>query len=111
MKKFKVFESDNKVLNEFYNVLLDINIDEIKKYYDKYNDKIDYNITTLINKNIEDIKQIYNNCYHFVNEWGNDGLYNNYKNDIGYLTRYILHHQKQFEWDKKNKNEVLNNEQ
>lgn len=30
MKKFKVFESDNKVLNELYNILLNINFDENK---------------------------------------------------------------------------------
>ena len=101
-KKFKDFKPQNNLLNELYTKFLNINYEDLENYYNKSNGQIGYNVDHLLNLDINDIKNIYQQ-YSRSDEFEslNDiNLYNIYLNDIHYLVNYILHHQNQFGNDK-----------
>lgn len=102
MKRFKLNENDNKLLNELYKELLVFDIKTIEDYYNKYFTLIDFNISKLIDKDVDDIRKFYQRYfYQDLTKIEDKIIYNSYLNDINYLVKYILHNKNQFINDRK----------
>ena len=83
----------NGVLNAIYEDLTELGLDEVKRYYNEFKYKPDYNIVEYANLLIyfDDIRELYKqNGYLNINGLSDQKIWSMYKNQVGYVTRYIL---------------------
>ena len=83
----------NKALKGIEADLLELSIDEIKRYYNDFKREVDYNIAQYGNLLIyySDIYDFYKNCgYKSTDKMSTDKIWNLYKKQVGYVTRCLV---------------------
>lgn len=91
MIKFSKNKKLNEVLNTIYDEVMEIGIDDIKRYYNEFKDFKDYNIFSYGNVRIyyDDIRELYKDYKSLVNA-SDSKLEEIYKRQVGYIARYII---------------------
>lgn len=91
MEKFSKNKKLNEVLNTIYNEVLEIDIDNVKRYYNEFKSYKDYNIYSYGNVRIhyDAIRDLYKE-YKSLSNASDEKLENIYKRQVGYITRYII---------------------
>lgn len=91
MEKFSKNKKLNKVLNIIYDEVMEIGIDNVKRYYNEFKGFKDYNIFSYGNVRVyyDDIRELYKE-YKSLSNASDNKLENIYKRQIGYITRYII---------------------
>lgn len=91
MEKFSKNKKLNKVLNTIYDEVMEIGIDNVKRYYNEFKGFKDYNIFSYGNVRVyyDDIRELYKE-YKSLSNASDNKLENIYKRQIGYITRYII---------------------
>ena len=93
MMNFSKNKKLNGVLNAIYNDLMELGLDEVKKYYNDFSNKVDYNLVDYGNLLIyyDDIRELYkNHGYKSIDKISDDALSDIYKRQVGFVTRTIL---------------------
>ena len=83
----------NKALKGIEADLLELSIDEIKRYYNVFKYEADYNIAQYGNLLVyySDIYDFYKNCgYKSTDKMSTDKIWNLYKKQVGYVTRCLV---------------------
>lgn len=91
MIKFSKNKKLNEVLNTIYDEVMDIGINNIKRYYNEFKDFKDYNIYSDGNVRIyyDDIRELYQE-YKSLKNASDYKLEEIYKRQVGYIARYII---------------------
>lgn len=91
MIKFSKNKKLNEVLNTIYNEVMEIGIDNVKRYYNEFKGYKDYNIFSYGNVRIyyDDIRELYKEYKSLANA-SDYKLEEIYKRQVGYITRYII---------------------
>lgn len=93
MLKYSKNKKLNSVLMEIEEQLLELGIEEVKRYKNEFKNEIDYNIAQYGNLLIyyEDIKDMYNNAgYKSMRNYSDTKIWEIYKRQVGYITRKLL---------------------
>ena len=93
MNKYSKNNKLNKVLTEIENDLLDLGLEEIKRYYNTFKNEIDYNIVQYGNMLVyyNDIYNFYRKCgYKSTDKMSTNKIWSLYKNQVGYVTRKLI---------------------
>ena len=93
MNKYSKNNKLNKVLTEIENDLLDLGLEEIKRYYNEFKNEVDYNIVQYGNMLIyyNEIYDFYRSCgYKTTDKMTTDKIWNLYKNQVGYVAKKII---------------------
>lgn len=83
----------NKALETIYNDLINCGIEEVKHYFNEFKNEPDYNIAQYGNLLIyyNDIYNFYRECgYKSTDKFSTDKIWETYKRQVGYITRYII---------------------
>lgn len=83
----------NTLLNTIENDLLELGIDEVKRYYNEFKHEPDYNIVQYGNLLIyySDIYELYKNCgYKTTDKFSTQKIWETYKKQVGYVARKLL---------------------
>lgn len=95
MKNFSKNKKLNGVLNDIYQSLEELGLEEVKRYHDEF--KLqgikDYNIVEYGNLLIyyDDIRDLYKkNGYKTINKMSDERVWATYKSQVGYLVRFML---------------------
>ena len=91
MKKFSKNKKLNYVLNDIYNYLMELGKDDIKRYMNAFQDKMDYNIYEFGNMRVynDEIVELYKN-YKCLKNASIDKLIDIYIRQVGYMARLII---------------------
>ena len=93
MNKYSINNKLNKVLTEIENDLLEMEISEVKRYYQSFPKEVDYNIAQYGNLLIGyyEVYDLYRNCgYKSTDKMSNDKIWELYKRQVGYVTRCLV---------------------
>ena len=93
MNKYSKNNKLNKVLTEIEKDLLDLGINEIKRYYNEFKNEVDFNIAQYGNMLIYygQIYDFYRKCgYKTTDKMSTDKIWDLYKNQVGYVARRII---------------------
>ena len=95
MNKYKYSKNVklNKVLTKIENDLLDLGINEIKRYCNTFKNEVDFNIVQYGNMLIyyNDIYNFYRSCgYKTTDKMTTDKIWELYKNQVGYVAKRII---------------------
>ena len=93
MNKYSRNSKLNKALTEIEENLLEIGIDEIKRYYNEFRNEVDYNIAQYGNLLIyyNDVYNFYRNCgYKSTEKMDTNKIWDLYKKQVGYVARRII---------------------
>lgn len=93
MEKFSKNKKLNNTLNEIYEDLLEMGVDEVKRYVKDFNNEIDYNIAKYGNLLIYyyDIRNFYkNNGYKSIDKWSDGKIWDLYQRQVGWVARYLV---------------------
>ena len=93
MNKYSRNSKLNKALTEIEENLLEIGIDEIKRYYNEFKNEVDYNIAQYGNMLIwyNEIYDFYRSCgYKTTDKMTTDKIWELYKNQVGYVAKRII---------------------
>lgn len=93
MKNYSKNAKLNSVLNAIESSLLDFGIDEVKRYYNEFKHKSDYNIAQYGN-----LLVYYDDVYKFYREHGykstdklsHSKIWETYKHQVGYVVRELM---------------------
>ena len=83
----------NKALKAIEADLLELGLDEVKRYYNNFKREADYNIAQYGNVLVyySDIYDFYKNCgYKSTDKMSTDKIWNLYKKQVGYVTRCLV---------------------
>ena len=83
----------NSVLNAIKEQLKEMEVDEIKRYYNEFKHEPDYNIVQYGNLLVyyNQIYKLYENCgYKSTNKYSPDKIWEIYKKQVGYIVRELL---------------------
>ena len=83
----------NKALKGIEADLLELSIDEIKRYYNDFKREVDYNIAQYGNVLVyySDIYDFYKNCgYKSTDKMTTDKIWDLYKRQVGYVARCLI---------------------
>ena len=91
MKKFSKNQKLNNVLVNIYDSLQELGVEEVKRYYNEFNNEIDYNIAQYGNLLIYhyQVRELYKE-YKSLAKISDTKLWNIYKRQVGYVTRLML---------------------
>lgn len=93
--KFSQNKKTNGVLNGIYEDLMELGLEEVKHYYNEFKREVDYNIAQYGNLLIYyyDIREFYkkNGYTTSIDKMSDTKLWDTYKRQVGYVTRYIIH--------------------
>lgn len=94
MIKFSKNKKLNNVLTSIYEDLQDLGIFEVKRYYNAYNNKPDYNIAQYGNLLVyySDIRELYKE-YKTLAKISDDKLWDIYKRQVGYVARLMINNE------------------
>ena len=73
--------------------LLELGLDEVKRYYNDFKRKVDYNIAQYGNVLVyySDIYNFYKDCgYKSTDKMSTDKIWDLYKRQVGYVTRCLI---------------------
>ena len=93
MNKFSKNVKLNKVLMEIEDSLLELGIDEVKRYYNQFKHEDDYNIVQYGNLLIwyNEIYDLYRSCgYKSTDKMTTDKIWDLYKRQVGYVVRCLV---------------------
>ena len=95
MNKYKYSKNVklNKVLTEIEKNLLDLGVNEIKRYYNEFKNEVDFNIAQYGNMLIyyNDVYNFYRSCgYKTTDKITTDKIWDLYKNQVGYVAKRII---------------------
>ena len=93
MNKYSRNNKLNKVLMGIESDLLDLGVDEIKRYYNEFRNEVDYNIAQYGNMLIyyNQIYDFYRSCgYKSTDKMTTNKIWSLYKNQVGYVARKII---------------------
>lgn len=89
--------SDNKKLNailiNIYEGLQELGIEDVKRYYNEFNNELDYNIVQYGNLLIyyDDIRELYkNNNYKYAETMTNEQIWQTYKMHVRKVVKIIM---------------------
>lgn len=94
MTKYSKNAKLNAVLNAIEANLLDLGIDELKRYYNEFRGIPDYNIAQYGNLIIyyDNVRDLYKNCgYKSVSKYSNTKIWETYRRQVGYITRKLIY--------------------
>ena len=95
MNKYKYSKNVklNKVLTEIEKDLLDLGVNEIKRYYNEFKNEVDFNIVQYGNMLIyyNDVYNFYRSCgYKTTDKMTQDKIWDLYKRQVGYVAKKII---------------------
>lgn len=93
MNKFSKNVKLNKVLMEIEDSLLELGIDEVKRYYNQFKYEDDYNIVQYGNLLVwyNEIYDFYRECgYKSTDKMTTDKIWDLYKKQVGYVARCLV---------------------
>lgn len=93
MNKYSKNVKLNKVLTEIESDLLDLGINEIKRYYNEFKNEVDFNIVQYGNMLIyyNDIYNFYRSCgYKTTDKMSTNKIWSLYKNQVGYVAKKLI---------------------
>ena len=93
MNKYSKNNKLNKALTLIEEDLLEMGIDEVKRYYDTFKYEVDYNIAQYGNMIIyyNDIYDFYKNCgYKSTDKMSTEKIWDLYKRQVGYVARCLV---------------------
>lgn len=93
MTKYSVNPKLNKALNSIEADLLDMGLDEVKRYYKEFKNELDYNIAQYGNLLVyyDDIYKFYRDCgYKSTDKMTPAAIWETYKRQVGYVTRELM---------------------
>ena len=93
MNKYSRNNKLNKVLMEIESDLLDLGLEEIKRYYNTFKNEVDYNIVQYGNMlaYYNDIYNFYRSCgYKSTDKMSTEKIWDLYKKQVGYVTKKII---------------------
>ena len=93
MNKYSRNNKLNKVLTEIEKDLLDLGINEIRRYYNEFKNEVDYNIAQYGNMLIyyDDVYNFYRSCgYKTTDKMTTNKIWDLYKNQVGYVAKKII---------------------
>ena len=93
MNKYSKNNKLNKVLMKIESDLLEIGINEVKRYYNEFRNEVDFNIVQYGNMLIyyNDIYNFYRSCgYKSTDKMSTNKIWDLYKNQVGYVTRKLI---------------------
>ena len=93
MNKYSKNNKLNRVLMGIESDLLELGINEIKRYYNEFKNEIDFNIVQYGNMLIyyDQIYDFYRKCgYKSTDKMSTDKIWDLYKNQVGYVTRKLI---------------------
>ena len=93
MNKYSKNVKLNKALTEIESDLLELGINEVKRYYDTFKNEVDYNIVQYGNMLVyyNDIYNFYRSCgYKSTDKMSTSKIWSLYKNQVGYVARKII---------------------
>ena len=95
MRIFSKNKKLNGVLNDIYQSLEELGIEEVRRYHEefKYQGFTDYNIVEYSNLLIyyDDIRDLYRkNGYKTIDKMSDERVWETYKSQVGYLVRFML---------------------
>ena len=83
----------NKALTEIDSDLLELGINEVKRYYDTFKNDVDFNIAQYGNMLIyyDDVYNFYRSCgYKTTDKMTTDKIWELYKKQVGYVVRCLV---------------------
>ena len=93
MNKYSRNNKLNKVSTEIEKDLLDLGINEIRRYYNEFKNEVDYNIAQYGNMLIyyDDVYNFYRSCgYKTTDKMTTNKIWDLYKNQVGYVAKKII---------------------
>lgn len=93
MNKYSKNAKLNKVLTSIEDDLLEIGLDEVKRYYNEFKKEVDYNLAQYGNLLIyyNQIYDFYRNCgYKSTDKMSTEKIWELYKRQVGYVVRCLL---------------------
>ena len=93
MKNYSKNVKLNKALMGIEADLLDLGVDEVKRYYNQFKYENDYNIAQYGNLLVyySDIYKFYKDCgYKSTEKMSNSKIWDLYKNQVGYVVRCLV---------------------
>ena len=95
MRNFSKNKKLNGVLNDIYQSLEELGLEEVKRYHEefKHQNITDYNIVEYGNLLIyyDDIRDLYKkNGYKTIDKMSDERVWATYKSQVGYLVRFML---------------------
>ena len=93
MNKYSKNVKLNKALTEIESDLLELGINEVKRYYNTFKNEVDYNIAQYGNMLIwyNEIYDFYRSCgYKTTDKMTTDKIWELYKNQVGYVDKRII---------------------
>lgn len=93
MKKLSVNKKTNIVLNDIYEDLQELGIEEVKRYKKAFPREIDYNLVQYGNMRIyyDDIRELYKKAnIKTMENASDDFLWRKYKEQVGYVARFYF---------------------
>ena len=93
MNKYSKNNKLNKVLTEIENDLLDLGIDEIKRYYNTFKNEVDFNIVQYGNLLVyySDVYNFYRSCgYKTTDKMAQGKIWDLYKKQVGYVAKKLI---------------------
>lgn len=91
MKKLSKNAKLNNVLNSIYDDLMELGIEEVKRYYNEFKHEKDYNLYQYGNVLIynDDIRELYKE-YKSLKKASMDKIIEIYKRQVGYIARMMV---------------------
>ena len=93
MNKYSKNVKLNKALTEIESDLLELGINEVKRYYNTFKNEVDYNIAQYGNLLIwyNEIYDFYRECdYKSTDKMTTDKIWDLYKRQVGYVVRCLV---------------------
>lgn len=93
LKKFSKNAKLNAVLNEIYEDIEEMGINEVRRYYQEFRRETDYNIVMYGNLLIyyEDVRMMYARAgYKSMDKMSDQKIWEIYKAQVGYVVRQFL---------------------
>lgn len=93
MNKYSKNNKLNKVLMEIESDLLEMGINEIKRYYNEFKNEVDYNIVQYGNMLIyyNEVYNFYRSCgYKSTDKMSTNKIWELYKNQVGYVAKKLI---------------------
>ena len=93
MNKYSKNNKLNKVLMKIESDLLDLGLNEVKRYYNTFKNEVDFNIVQYGNMLIyyNEIYDFYRSCgYKTTDKMTTDKIWELYKNQVGYVAKKLI---------------------
>ena len=93
MNKYSKNNKLNKVLMKIESDLLDLGLNEVKRYYNTFKNEVDFNIVQYGNMLVyyNDIYNFYRSCgYKSTDKMSTNKIWDLYKNQVGYVTKKLI---------------------